>query len=95
MAKTISASGSGAVRTILKNKEAFEFALRSKETEGNRIRYFYDVFYENTNGTLNIAVEDGDVKIASLNLSLGKVINLYNDKNLKKLCHYVLDHTEE
>lgn len=44
MAKTISASGSGAVRTILKNKEAFEFALRSKETEGNRIRYFYDVF---------------------------------------------------
>ena len=52
------------------------------------------MFYENAAGTLNIAVEDNEVRLAALNLSLGKVINLNNDANLKKLCRYVLEKVE-
>lgn len=94
MGKTIPSSGAGAVRIILKNKEAFKFDLRNKETEGARTSYLFDVFYENAAGTLNIAVEDSEVRLAALNLSLGKVINLNNDVNLKKLCRYVLEKVE-
>ncbi|WP_294731576.1 hypothetical protein [uncultured Faecalibaculum sp.] len=90
MAKTIPASGAGAVRIILKNKQDFHFDLRSKEQEGNRTSYIFDVFYENVSGTLNMAVEEGVVKIAALNLGLGKVITLSNDDNLRKLANYVL-----
>lgn len=90
MAKTIPASGAGAVRIILKNKKDFHFDLRSKEQEGNRTSYLFDVFYENVSGTLNMAVEDGTIKIAALNLGLGKVITLSNDDNLRKLGSYVL-----
>lgn len=90
MAKTIPASGAGAVRIILKNKQDFHFDLRSKEQEGHRMSYIFDVFYENVSGTLNMAVEEGVVKIAALNLGLGKVITLSNDDNLRKLANYVL-----
>jgi hypothetical protein len=90
MGKTVPASGAGAVRIILKNKENLQLSLRSKETEGKRDRYVYDVFYENAAGTFNIATEDGKVVIAALNLGLGKVITLDNDTNLRKLANYVL-----
>lgn len=91
MAKSIPASGAGAVRVILKNKEAFHFDLRKKTVEGDRISYIYDVFYENVTGTLNMAVKDGEPIIAAMNLSLGKVITMENDANMKKLAKYVLE----
>ncbi|MGM9946963.1 hypothetical protein [Floccifex sp.] len=91
MAKPIPASGAGAARVILKNKEDFHFDLRKKEVNGNKTSYLYDVFYVNATGTLNMAVENDQVVIAALNLGLGKVITLTNDENLKKLCRYVLD----
>ncbi len=94
MGKAIPASGSGAVRIILKNRADFHFDLREKKEEGERTTYIYDVFYENVTGTLNISVENGEVKIAALNLSLGKVITLSNDTNLRKLCRYVLAETK-
>ena len=75
MAKSIPSSGAGAVRIILKNKENFHFSLRNKGQEGDRTSYLYDVF----------------VEIAALNLSLGKVITLDSDTNLKKLCTFVLE----
>lgn len=92
---TTRAAGVGAIRNILKNKNKFTFELRSKETEGKRTTYLFDVFYDKTNGTLNIGVEEGEIKAASLNLSYGKVFNLYNDTNLKKLCTYVLEQVKE
>ena len=91
MAKSIPSSGAGAVRVILKNKESFHFDLRTKTEEDNRVNYIYDVFYENVTGTLNMAVKDGEVIIAAMNLSLGKVITLSTDANLKKLCNFVLE----
>lgn len=91
MGKAIPASGAGAVRVILKNKKDFHFDLRTKTEEKGRTNYIYDVFYENVTGTLNIAVEENEVIIAAMNLSLGKVITLSNDANLKKLCKYVLE----
>ena len=36
MAKPIPASGAGAVRLILKNKEDFHFDLRKKEMDGKK-----------------------------------------------------------
>ena len=94
MAKALPSSGAGAVRIILKNKDAFEFTLRENNEVGNRTGYLYDVFYVNATGTLNMQVEDGNPVIASLNLGLGKVITLSNDTNLKKLCRYVLENTK-
>ena len=91
MAKPIPSSGAGAVRVILKNKEDFHFDLRTKKEEGTKTSYLYDVFYVNATGTLNMAVENGEVVIAALNLGYGKVITLSNDTNLKKLCKYVLE----
>ena len=91
MAKSIPSSGAGAVRIILKNKENFHFSLRNKGQEGDRTSYLYDVFYENATGTLNKMVKDGVVEIAALNLSLGKVITLDSDTNLKKLCTFILE----
>lgn len=91
MAQAIPSSGAGAVRVILKNKKDFHFDLRKKSEDGNRISYIYDVFYVNATGTFNLSVENGEVKIAALNLSLGKVITLDNDTNLKKLAKYVLE----
>ena len=91
MVKPITASGVGAVRLILKNKEDFHFDLRKKEMDGKKESYLFDVFYVNATGTLNIALEENEIKIAALNLGLGKVITLSNDENLKKLCRYVLE----
>ena len=91
MAKSIPSSGAGAVRIILKNKESFHFSLRNKDIDGNKINYLYDVFYENATGTLNMMVKEGVLEIAALNLSLGKVITLDSDTNLKKLCAFVLE----
>lgn len=38
-----------------------------------------------------MSVVDGDIRIAALNLSMGKVITLENDQNLKKFCRYILE----
>lgn len=94
MGKKLPASGAGAVRIILKNKDDFHFDLRRIEQDGDRTNYIYDVFYENAAGTLNMAVKDGKIIIAALNLSLGKVITLDNDANLIKLARYVLEKAE-
>ena len=51
----------------------------------------FDVYYENATGTLNVLMDKDEPVIAALNLSLGKVITLSNDTNLKKLCKYVID----
>lgn len=91
MGKAIPNSGAGAIRIILKNKSDFHFDLREKNEEDGRISYIYDVFYENCTGTLNMVENEGKIIIAALNLSLGKVITLQNDANLKKLCTYVLE----
>ena len=94
MAKSIPSSGAGAVRIILKNKKDFHFDLREKKKENGKTSYLYDVFYENATGTLNMLVDGDQPVIAALNLSLGKVITLSNDANLKKLCRYVLENTK-
>ena len=91
MAQSIPSSGAGAVKVILKNKADFHFDLRKKSEDGKRTSYLFDVFYANATGTFNISVENGELKIAALNLSLGKVITLDNDANLKKLAKYVLE----
>lgn len=91
MGKKINASGAGAVRTILKNKDEFHYDLRFETQDGSRTTYVFDVFYENTTGTFTIAQEDGKIIVAALNLSMGKVISLTNDANLRKLAEYVLE----
>lgn len=91
MAKSIPSSGAGAIRIILKNKDAFHFDLREKKDENGKQSYLFDVYYENTTGTLNILMDKDVPVIAALNLSLGKVITLSNDTNLKKLCIYVVN----
>lgn len=91
MAKTIPASGAGAVRIMLKNKDALTFDLREKNEGQNIIEYSYDIFYENVTGILHIRVQDNEVVSAAMQLSMGKVITLENDTNLKKLCYYVLE----
>ncbi|MCF0245505.1 MAG: hypothetical protein HUJ55_01630 [Ileibacterium sp.] len=87
MAKT------GAVRSILKNKDNFQFDLRSSEKDGSRTTNVYDVFYENSNGTFTIAFDEENIYVAALNFSMGKIMSLTNDANMKKLAQYVLDHT--
>ena len=91
MTKSIPSSGAGAVRIILKNKDASHFDLREKKEDNGKQSYLFDVYYENTTGTLNVLMDNGEPVIAALNLSLGKVITLSNDTNLKKLCKYVID----
>lgn len=83
MTKSIPSSGAGAVRIILKNKDAFHFDLREKKEDNGKQSYLFDVYYENATGTLNVLMENGEPVIAALNLSLGKVITLSNDTNLK------------
>ena len=95
MAKSIPSSGVGAVRIILKNKENFHFDLREKKEEQGKISYLFDVYYENTTGTLNVLMDQDTPVIAALNLSLGKVITLSNDTNLKKLCTYVVNQVNQ
>ena len=79
MAKSIPSSGAGAVRIILKNKDAFHFDLREKKEDNGKQSYLFDVYYENATGTLNVLMDNGEPVIAALNLSLGKVITLSND----------------
>ncbi len=93
MAKALPSSGAGAVRIILKNKKDFHFDLREKKEENGKISYLYDVFYENATGTFNILMDGDQPTVAALNLSLGKVITLSNDQNLKKLCKYVIENS--
>ncbi|WP_296241585.1 hypothetical protein [uncultured Faecalicoccus sp.] len=91
MGKSIPSSGAGAIRVMLKNKQDLHFELQSKKESEARTSYLYDIYYENVTGTLNMSVTDGEVKIAALNLSVGKVITLENDQNLKKFCRYILE----
>ena len=91
MTKSIPSSGAGAVRIILKNKDAFHFDLREKKEDNGKQSYLFDVYYENATGTLNVLMDNGEPVIAALNLSLAKVITLSNDTNLKNLCKYVID----
>lgn len=93
MAKALPSSGAGAVRIILKNKKDFHFDLREKKEKNGKISYLYDVFYENATGTFNILMDGENPTVAALNLSLGKVITLSNDQNLKKLCKYVIENS--
>ena len=93
MGKALPASGAGAVRIILKNKKDFHYNLREKKNDNGKVSYLYDVFYENATGTFNILMNKDVVEIAALNLSLGKVITLSNDSNLKKLCKYVIENS--
>lgn len=93
MAKALPSSGAGAVRIILKNKKDFHFDLREKKEENGKVSYLYDVFYENATGTFNILMDGDQPTVAALNLSLGKVITLSNDQNLKKLCKYVIENS--
>lgn len=86
-------SKAGAVRMIMKNIDEFHFDLRSKEDDGSRTTYVYDVFYENSTGTLTIATDEGKIVVAALNFSMGKIISLVNDANMRKLAEYVLEHT--
>lgn len=90
MAKSIPASGAGAVRIMLKNKDALQCELRQKNEEGTKVDYLYDVFYENVSGTFRIVLDNDQVTLATLNINMGKVINLDNDANLKKLALYVI-----
>lgn len=91
MAKSIPSSGAGAIRILLKNKDALHFDLREKKEDNGRVSYLFDLYYENVTGTLNILMDGDTVSIAALNLSLGKVITLANDTNLSKLCKYVIE----
>ena len=79
------------IRVMLKNKKDLHFEQQSKKANEERTSYLYDIFYENVTGTLNMSVVDGEIRIAALNLSMGKVITLENDQNLKKFCRYILE----
>ena len=76
MSKSIPSSGAGAVRIILKNKDAFHFDLRERKEDNGKQSYLFDVYYENATGTLNVLMDNDEPVIAALNLSLGKVITL-------------------
>ncbi len=91
MGKKISPSGAGAVRTILKNLKDFHADLRSEEDNGKKKTRVYDFFYENVNGTFTIVTSQDQIEIAVLNISNGKIINLHNDLNIRKLAEYVLE----
>lgn len=87
----ITASSANAVRTMLRNKEEVRCDLKSKEEDGSRTNYVYDLFYRNANGTFTIVQEEDRVIIAALNLSFGKIFNMINDANIEKLAAYVLE----
>ncbi len=91
MGKKLTLTGANAVRTILKNKDDFHADLRDETKDGARTTYVFDFEYDDHVGTFTIATEDGDIKVAVLNLSMGRIISLVNDANIKKLAQYVLD----
>lgn len=90
-AKKLTKTGANVVRTILKNIDAFQVDLRSKEEEGGRTTYVFDVFYEDSTGTFTIATENNEITVAVLNLSMSRIASLVNDTNIRKLAQYVLD----
>lgn len=90
MGKKISPSGAGAIRTILKSLDDFHADLRTETEDKGKISRVYDFFYENINGTFTIITNGEEVEIAVLNISNGKIINLHNDLNIRKLAEYVL-----
>lgn len=90
MAKKLSLSGANAVRTILKNKEEFHADLRNEEKDGDRTTYTYDFTFQDHIGTFTIAVENDEIKVAVLNMAMGRIISLVNDANIRKLAEYVL-----
>ncbi|MEY8380237.1 hypothetical protein [Ileibacterium valens] len=90
MGKKISPSGAGAIRTILKSLDDFHADLRTETEDKGKISRVYDFFYENINGTFTIVTNGEEVEIAVLNISNGKIINLHNDLNIRKLAEYVL-----
>ena len=67
MTKSIPSSGAGAVRIILKNKDAFHFDLREKKEDNGKQSYLFDVYYKNATGTLNVLMDNGEPVIAALN----------------------------
>lgn len=91
MAKKLTLTGANTVRTILKNKEDFHVDLRDQEVDDARTTYVFDFEYGDHIGTFTIATEDGEIKVAVLNLSMGRIISLVNDANIRKLAQYVLD----
>lgn len=91
MAKRINLSAANAVRTILKNKEDFKVELVDKSEDGERTNYQFDVFFNDQNGTFKIATEGDEIKVAVLNLNMGRIISLATDTNIKKLAQHVLD----
>lgn len=92
MNKAIVASGAGAVKTILKNKDALNCSLKNKIEGNGEVTYVFDFFYDTVSGTLNFRWMNDEVQIANLDLlGVKKVITLDTDANLKKLCKYVLE----
>ena len=78
------------VRSILKDKKNFKFDLRSSEQDGGRTTNVYDIVYEGNNGKLTVAFDNNDIYVATLHFSMGKLLSLANDANMKKLAKYVL-----
>lgn len=91
MAKKVSLNAANAIRGILKNKEELKADLRSEEKDGDRTVYVFDVFFGDAIGTFTIAQENGEIPVAVLNFSMGKIFSKVNDKNIEKLAQYVLD----
>lgn len=91
MAKKLTLTGANAVRVLLKNKEGIRSELISEEKDGDRTTYVFDLFYEDSTGTFTIAREGDQIRVAALNLNMGRVISLVNDANIRKLAEYVLD----
>lgn len=91
MAKKLTLTGANAARTILKNKNDFHVDLRSQEEDGARTTWVFDVEFGDSMGTLTIAREDGKIMVAVLNLSMGRIVSMVNDTNMRKLAEYVLD----
>ncbi|MCF0259201.1 MAG: hypothetical protein HUJ54_05020 [Erysipelotrichaceae bacterium] len=79
------------VRSILKDKANFKFDLRSSEKDGERTTNVYDVMYEGNNGKLTVVFDESDIYVATLHFSMGKLLSLANDANMKKLAKYVLE----
>lgn len=78
------------IRLMLKNKEDLHLELRKDTTTENARHFLYDVFFHNLTGTLTFVVKEGEITIASLNLSNNTVYTLQNNANVRKLCNYVL-----
>lgn len=88
-AKPLAKRQANAVRLMLKNKDELRVEVRKETETEDALHYLVDIFYVNVTGTLTFVIKNGEVTIASLNLSNGSVYTLQNDSNLRKLCEYV------